>query len=61
MLADACPQKSSERGCKTDGVLCRKSVALELAKGPDFPLAAFQEVAVWKHIGSILGLIPGGV
>lgn len=53
MLAGACPQeRSSERECKTGEVLCRKSVALELAGGPDFPLAAFQEVAVWKHIGS---------
>lgn len=55
MLAGACPQeRSSERRCKTDEVLCRKSVALDLARGSDFPLAAFQEVAVWKHIGSLV-------
>lgn len=51
-MLGACPQeRSSERGCKTDEILCRKSVALDLARGSDFPFAAFQEVAVWKHIG----------
>lgn len=52
VLAGACCQeRSSERGCKTDKVLCRKSVALDLARGSDFPLAVFQEVAVWKPVG----------
>lgn len=61
VLAGACPQeRSSERGCKTDEVLCRKSVALNLARGSGFPLAAFQEVCSLDACRT-LGLIPGGV
>lgn len=56
MLAGACPQeRNSERGCNTDEVLCRKSVALDLARGSDFSLAQFQEVAVWRPVRTLGG------
>lgn len=53
VLAGACPQaRSSERQRKTDEILCRKSVALDLARGSYFPLAAFQEVCSLDDLGS---------
>lgn len=61
VLAGACPQeRSSERGCKNNEVLCRKSVALDLAEALIFNLLHFRKFAVWMPVGpwvSSLGLI----